>query len=131
MRGFEHLTEGDAAKLGKQAVAKPSKYRNAKVVVDGATFDSKREANYWFGLKVRERLGEIVKLRHHVNWPLLAPDRVNGNDVVVAHYECDFYYADADTGNEHVVDAKGKRTQMYLLKRKWLELQDGIVIEEV
>lgn len=134
MRGFEHMTEGDAAKLGKQAVAKPSKYRNVKVVVGGITFDSKREANYWIGLKARQRAGEIQELRHHVNLPLLAVDRVGGQhsaNVIVAYYEADFYFEDVASGDPHVVDAKGKRTQMYLLKKKWLELQDGIVIEEV
>jgi hypothetical protein len=31
----------------------------------------------------------------------------------------------------HVIDAKGVRTQLYRLKRKWLELQTGIVVQEV
>jgi hypothetical protein len=28
------------------------------------------------------------------------------------------------------MDAKGHRTALYLLKRKWLELQTGIIITE-
>jgi hypothetical protein len=34
-------------------------------------------------------------------------------------------------GVTHVVDAKGHRTREYQLKKKWLELQTGIVIQEV
>lgn len=142
-RGFEHLTEGDAAKLGKQSLprgktslptGKPSKYRNVKIVVDGITFDSKREAAYWVGLKARAAIGEINSLERQVVFALCAPDRTTGipplRSVVVAFYIADFSFYDRD-GARHVVDAKGAKTQMYKLKRKWLELQDGIVIEEV
>lgn len=131
MNDFKHLTEADARQLGRQQpIAKPSKYRNVKTVVGAVTFDSRREADYWIGLQARERTGEIVDLRYHVIFPLLAPNRVHGNDVIVAEYEADFVYTDMQ-GNQHVVDAKGERTRMYRLKKKWLELQDGIVIEEV
>jgi hypothetical protein len=130
-RGFEHLTAGDVAKLGKQAIAKPSKYKNVKVVVDGITFDSKREAAYWVGLKAREKAGEINCLRRQVVFPLMAPQASSPSfGVQVAFYIADFVFDDAD-GHRHVVDAKGARTAIYKLKRKWLFLQDGIEIEEV
>jgi hypothetical protein len=48
---------------------------------------------------------------------------------MVSSYVADYVYV--EQGKRHVVDAKGKRTQMYALKKKWLFLQDGIVIEEV
>lgn len=129
-RGWENATPSDVRGAGKP---KPSKYRNVKVVIGTQTFDSKREANYWAGLKAREHLGEIRELRHHVGLPLLAPDRLHGEGlhVIVAYYECDFYYEDVATGDPHVVDAKGVRTALYKLKKKWLELQDGIIVEEV
>jgi hypothetical protein len=159
MKGFEHLTEGDVAKLGKQPLhicrqpgydatihtclgcqpgkAKPSKYRNVKVVVDGITFDSKREANYWLLLKARAKTGEINSLERQVPFALCAPDRTDiahqhesEISVIVSGYVADFSYYDR-AGVRHVVDAKGHRTDMYKLKRKWLELQDGIEIEEV
>jgi hypothetical protein len=143
LRGFEHLTAGDVATLGKQAIAKPSKYRNVKVVVGTETFDSKREAAYWVGLQARERAGEIRWLRRQVAFPLLAPARKGGatDYAMVAFYLADFVFEELDEREfkdpdprawvSKVVDAKGARTAIYKLKRKWLELQDGIVIEEV
>ena len=115
-----------------EAVAKTdadtrSKYGNTRVMVDGITFDSKREAAHWQLLKARAAAGEITELRHHVVFPLLCPyeDRA----LMVSTYEADFTYRD-QYRRLHVVDVKGQRTQMYLLKRRWLQLQDGIRIEE-
>jgi len=111
---------------------KPSKYRNVKIQVDGITFDSKREAQYWAELKLREKAGDITALARQVPYDLRCPIDAwpPEREAVVSHYVADFRYCDKD-GHVHVVDAKGKRTAMYLLKRKWLELQNGIVIEEV
>ncbi len=111
--------------------AKPSKYRNVKTVVDGEKFDSKREANYWQELVIRGKAGEITHLGRQVPFALCCPDDKNpGTSVIVAFYVADFMYHDA-SGVRHIVDAKGKRTQMYALKKKWLELQSGVIIEEV
>lgn len=115
--------------------AKPSKYRNVKVVVDGITFDSKREAAYWQGLKAREHNGEINSLQRQVPFALCCPDRTDldlqgRRSVVVSNYIADFSFYDRD-GQRHVVDAKGHRTAIYQLKKKWLFLQDGIDITEV
>jgi len=119
------------------AEPKPSKYRNVKTVVDGITFDSKREAQHWAELKMRERVGDIKGLRRQVWFPLACPVWHFGPVAdpsttypLVSNYIADFVYVDED-GKEHVVDAKGKRTAIYQLKKKWLELQSGIVIEEV
>ena len=119
MKGWEHVTEADI----RQPV--PSKYRNVRTrTPDGLTFDSRREAEYWLGLKAREKAGDISDLRRQVPFALLAP----GN-VIVAHYIADFVYRHG--GKAHVVDVKGVKTQMYRLKKKWLDLQEGVVIEEV
>ncbi len=121
--------------MGKKEGQGRSKYRNVKTVVGSLVFDSKAEADYWMGLQARERAGEIENLQRQVRLPLLAPNRTvvaeNAAYLVVAHYVADFYFETVADGAAHIVDKKGKRTQMYLLKRKWLELQDGIVIEEV
>lgn len=128
-RGWESVTQTDVTRreLKQAASAKPSKYRNVKTVIDGETFDSKREANYWRELKLREKAGDIRALRRQVPFSLCCPTL--GDDVEVARYIADFTYI--DPAGLHVVDAKGKRTQMYSLKKKWLELQLDIVIEEV
>jgi phosphoenolpyruvate-protein kinase (PTS system EI component) len=114
---------------------KPSKYRNVKTVVDGIAFDSKREAYYFTGLKLRERAGDITDLKRQVRYSLYAPDMTVSNaDITVSHeisaYVADFTFTDSD-GVKHIVDAKGKRTAMYILKAKWMRLQYGIEIEEV
>lgn len=126
-RGYEHVTMADIHQRNAGVKSKPSKYRNVKTRVAGELFDSKREAAYWQGLKAREHNGEITYLRRQVCFPLLCP--VEDRAVMVAFYVADFVYD--EHGKRHVVDAKGKRTAMYQLKKKWLELQDGIVIEEV
>jgi len=127
-----------------EPAVKQSKYRNVRTVVDGITFDSKREAQYWAELKMRERAGDISDLERQVKFTLYTPvirQRPGNPECVhdplgvsmhhgVCNYIADFVYTDKD-GQEHVVDAKGKRTAMYALKKKWLELQSGIVIEEV
>ena len=40
---------------------KKSKYSSAKTDVDGITFDSKKEAEFYAELKLRERAGESMK----------------------------------------------------------------------
>ena len=125
-RGYEGVTVAD---LTRKA-AKPSKYRNVKVVVDGLTFDSKREAQYWRELQLRERAGEIHDLVRQVSFDLLAPDYINGFSVRIASYVADFVYLDRQNVR-HVVDYKGYKTAEYRLKKRWLFLQDGIVIEEI
>lgn len=141
-RGFEHVTQADVNRRAlKQALrAKPPKYHNVKVVVDGHRFDSKREADYWCLLRVREKAGEIFGLQRQVSFPLYAPvlDEGGGFSVgigerchVVASYVADFVYRDTEDHHLHVLDAKGKRLPLYTLKAKWLFLQQGITIEEV
>jgi len=115
--------------LGPQ---KPSKYRNVKCEVDGILFDSKREAAHWLRLKAREQVGQITNLRRQVSFALRCPvDGSDGISAVVAHYIADFVYQDTRDASTHVVDAKGHRTREYLLKRKWLELQSQVTIDEV
>jgi len=121
----------------RSAEAVASKYRNVKTIVDGIRFDSRREANYWVGLKIREAAGEITELRRQVRFPLYCPElwRQNVGDVLatsaaqVAEYVADFTYK--LNGELMVVDAKARRISPYPLKRKWLALQHGIDIIEV
>ncbi len=126
----------DAIKAKQQKAstpAKPSKHRNVKTWCDGFRFDSKKEADYWLLLKTRQELGEITELQRQVRFPLCCPDsaRTPGQYSIVADYVADYVFM--ENGVQHVVDAKGqkKRACPYPLKKKWLELQTGIVIEEV
>lgn len=118
---------------------KPSKYRNVKTLADGFVFDSQKEAECWLVLKLREKAGDITELRRQIDLPLYAPvltyidglPHVAGLSVQIATYRADAIYRDAADGRKHILDAKGVRTRQYLLKRKWLELQENAIIEEV
>lgn len=108
------------------------KYRNAVVEINGIRFDSKAEAEYWLKLRDREARGEIHSLQRQVAFALRCPvETAHDLIAVAAHYIADFTYYEG--GHRHVVDVKRSATQtaVYRLKRKWLELQTGIVIEEV
>lgn len=150
LRGWENVTQADldrrqAAKNAGAIVAtekeKKSKYRNVRFIIDGESFDSKKEGQYWIELKLREKAGLIVELKRQIAIPLLAPDMTTHGAympgtftlVQISEYIADFVYRDAATQQRHVVDAKGQRRRIapYPLKKKWLELQEGIVIEEV
>lgn len=107
-----------------------SKYRNVKTIVDGEKFDSKREAQYWAELKLRQKSGEIKSLSRQMAFDLCCPTGPDESKVV-CQYIADFAYKDRD-GTNHIVDVKGgKETAMFALKRKWLFLQSGIEIEVV
>ncbi len=109
---------------------KPSKYRNRITIVDGERFDSKREAQYWAELKLREKAGEIKQLSRQIPFELCCPTGPDESEVV-CQYIADFGYKDRD-GTNHIVDVKGgKETAMFALKRKWLFLQSGIEVEIV
>jgi hypothetical protein len=123
--GWQHVTMTD---LQQRQRTTPSKYRNVRVRIGTEWFDSQREADYWRGLQARAVNGEITGLRRQVVFPLLCP-AMEDRAVMVSSYVADFVYV--ENGVRHVVDAKGYRTRLYLLKRKWLQLQDGIVVEEV
>lgn len=128
---------GATAFAEAEKAVKPSKYRNVKVMVGGEKFDSKREAQYWAELKLREKAGEIGGLRRQVPYDLItATYNVNLDQIdsypVVAQYICDFIFDDYVAKRRRIIDIKGgKETAMFALKRKWLFLQSGIEIEVV
>lgn len=144
-QGWSGVTQADVTRRElKQALTpKGSKYKNVKTVHDGITFDSKREADRYVDLRVLLRTGDIRHLCVQVPFDLCAPafhggaPAVNGDRgaLVVAQYVADFVYEEYDIFRREwarvVEDVKGKRTAMYQLKKKWLELQEGIVIREV
>lgn len=132
-RGWDGVTSADIAKMQqRQEPAKPAKYHNVKVVVDGERFDSKREAQHWQELKIRERAGDISNLRRQVPYDLRCPIDYNfEGQAIVATYMADFVFVDKQ-GRTHVQDVKGgKSTALYQLKKKWLALQSNIEIEEI
>jgi hypothetical protein len=102
-----------------------SKYKNRKTVVDGIVFDSQKEAARWWELKLLERAGAIADLRRQVRFELIP--KQEGERAVT--YIADFVYT--ENGERVVEDAKGVRTQAYVLKRKLMLERHGIRIREV
>ena len=60
------ITISEALKLQSR-----SKYRNRRIVVDGETFDSKREAQRWYELKLLRRAGVVTDLQRQVPFVLI------------------------------------------------------------
>lgn len=106
-----------------------SKYHSTPVEVDGIRFDSKREANRWFELRMLERAGKIEKLKRQVKY-LLIPSQYRDGKCIEREcsYLADFVYV--KDGHLVVEDCKGFRTPEYKLKRKlMLQLYDIRLVE--
>ena len=108
-----------------------SKYNARKTIIDGITFDSKAEANYYTQLKLLQRAGEIVELELQPKFEII-PSFVDpaGKKVRATHYIADFRVKYKD-GREEVIDVKGHKTDVYRLKKKLFEQRYGIPVKEV
>ena len=105
-----------------------NKYRNIKTTVDGITFASKHEATRYSYLKRLEKDNIIADLRLQVKY-MLAPAQNNEyRKERPLTYIADFVYMYGDI--EVVEDAKGKRTDLYIAKRKMMLLIHKISIFE-
>lgn len=111
-----------AQQLGGQAqqapAAKPRKYRNEPVVVDGIRFDSKLEARYYEQLKLRRAAGDVLWWARQVSF------RLEGGVV----FRADFVVALA-AGPPDVVDCKGFLTRASANKHKQMLERYGIVVK--
>lgn len=107
-----------------------SKYHSKKAVVDGAKFDSRKEARRYKELLLLERAGAIQGLERQVRFELIPSQRYDGKVVErPVHYIADFTYT--ENGNLVVEDVKGMKTKDYIIKRKLLLYLCGIRIREV
>lgn len=115
-----------------------SKYKNRKAVIDGITFDSRKEADRYMELRLLEKAGEIQNLHRQVKFVLI-PKQYSKTEFTkkgkqrLAEHECsyvaDFVYK---KGRETIVeDTKGYRTADYIIKRKLLLYMYGIRIKEI
>lgn len=107
-----------------------SKYHATKTVIDGITFDSKREAKRYQELKLMERAGKIRCLRRQVRFELLPAFDAGGKHYRPTSYIADFVYTDCGTGEVVVEDVKGVRTDVYRLKSKMFAHKFGVAILE-
>ena len=95
-----------------------SKYKAKKVVVDGITFDSKKEARRYKELKLLERAGVIKDLVLQPSFLLQDKFKYKDKTEHKIKYIADFKYLDTKTGKTVVEDVKGYKTDVYKLKRK-------------
>ncbi len=102
-----------------------------KTVVDGITFDSKREADRWRVLKAREAAGEISNLERQVAFPLFGKnDCIKTPTGRQMRYLADFTYVDWKLNGVKVVeDSKGWATDVYKIKKAILAAQGVEIIE--
>lgn len=120
---------------------KNSKYGARKAVLDGVKFDSQKEARRFAQLQLLEKAGEISDLKRQVRFELIPAhyEYYQGKDGKPrkgaciersCYYLADFVYLDKD-GVQVVEDAKGFRTDAYVIKRKLMLHVHGIRIKEV
>ncbi len=115
----EHLSDGA---LLSDPPKSSSKWHNVRTMVDGITFDSKREAKHYAELKIELLAGEIADLE------LQKPFSLDVNGIHICNYIADFVYR--RNGELVVEDAKGKATDVYIIKRALMRAVYGIEIVE-
>lgn len=99
---------------------KNSKYKANKTSVDGHTFDSKKEADYYCELKLRLQSGDI-------NGFCLQPTFILASNL---KYKADFVVFNTDCSYE-VIDVKGFKTKEYIAKKKMFEDKYNLKIKEI
>lgn len=117
----------DASKHFEELKEKKSKYHNEKVVVDGITFDSKKEYSRWCELQLLQKAKVITDLKRQVKYVLVEK---NGKERETS-YIADFTYKQ---GNEVVVEdvkSKATKTPLYRLKKKLMLEKYNIEIKEI
>lgn len=106
-------------------MAKKSKYGNTPCHLGGVRFASRRERDAYIKLDALAQAGAIRDLRLQVRYPLI----VGGSTVCT--YIADFVFLDVKSGKEIVADAKGYRTDVYMIKKKLMRAIHGIEIVEL
>lgn len=108
-----------------------SKYGARKTVIDNIRFDSAAEARYYHELKMRKRAKEILDFELQPEYELLKPFKKDGKKYRGIKYRADFLVTNLD-GSQEVIDVKGVRTTVYLLKRQLFESKyPHLTIKEV
>lgn len=102
---------------------KTSKYRAVKTEIDGIIFDSKKEARHYSELKLLQNAGIISKIELQIKFPI----EVCGKKI--CSYICDFQITYPD-GHIEIIDVKGMKTRIYILKKKLVEAIYNIKIIE-
>lgn len=108
--------------------AKPSKYGNKKMMIDGITFDSQKEGARYLQLKTLERAGKISKFELQKVFELCPAVTIQGKKKRALTYRADFCYE--ENGQVVVEDVKGMVTDVYKIKRHLMKHLFGIDVRE-
>ena len=109
-----------------------SKYNSRKTVIDGITFDSKKEAKRYIELKKKQDEGEITDLRLQVPFELVPSFTIEIDGKKRRRrnirYIADFVYY--ENCQKVIEDVKGRKTDIYKLKKKLFEYKFNTTIKE-
>lgn len=99
---------------------KKHKYSAVATEVNGHRFDSKREAEHYQELMLRQRAGEIKEIKLQPEYELQPAFKKNGKHHRAIKYRADFEILHSD-GRVEVIDVKGFETKEFKLKKKLFE----------
>jgi hypothetical protein len=97
-----------------------AKYNNKKTVIDGITFDSKREADYYCELLFLKKAGRIKDIELQPEFVLQDGFKKLGKKYRPIIYKADFKVTYPD-GREEIIDVKGMETKEFKIKQKMFE----------
>jgi hypothetical protein len=96
-----------------------TKYHNRKTTIDNIKFDSNAEAVMYQDLSMMQRCREISDLKLQVPFVLVEGYKdLKGKKVRDIVYIADFTFYDEDQKRFRVLDCKGVRTAVFILKEK-------------
>lgn len=116
---MEHWSVEDYKNFTNKNIKK-TKYRSNKTSIDGHTFDSKKEADYYCELKLRLQSKDIKGFCLQPTFILAAGLK----------YKADFIVFNNDNSFE-VIDVKGYKTKEYIAKKKIFEDKYNLKIMEI
>jgi len=101
---------------------KSSKFNNRKSLIDGHTFDSIKESEFYGSLKLKKQAGLIKDFQMQVQYDIIV------NNIHIAYYYLDFLIENND-GSFEYIDIKGKdkksnkfiKTSVFAIKKRLVE----------
>lgn len=97
-----------------------SKYNAVQTVIDGISFDSKAEGEYYVLLKKKQENGEIAAFNLQPRFLLQEAFKKDGQSFRKIEYVADFEILHHD-GSIEIVDIKGMILDVFQIKRKLFE----------
>lgn len=116
-----HMSSKEYREWGKES---PSKYHAQKTVIDGVTYDSKKESRRAQELEYLQKIGKISNLQRQVRF-VLQEGFVNYDKEKVhpIYYIADFCYTMYGVKIVEDVKSPATRTQVYLIKKKLFQFK--------